>query len=331
MTAEAWGEEFGLWTNELLLGRKRKKASSAPKGKSPWTGAGQRGKQVAEYPGKGSKADVRGRLTALAKKRSTQVLVKIPKGGRKTAKGLADSAEYLSRKYEEDLLDENGRKVAGKDAIGEMLEAWKYGGPTLDESSDRTEAFHIIFSMREGTDEKAVHGATRATAHLEFAGHQWVMVQHFDEPQVHVHVMVKAEGMDGRRLNPRKADLDRWRERFAYELRERGVEAEATRRAPRLQREKVRTPWAASQMQKRGEATNPAPAMPDPVKAEKWNRTESEASTTLEKILQALARSDDVVDRDLARDLERTVTKQVAQNRATDRTQDRPRAELERT
>ena len=331
MSGEAWGEEFGLWTNELLLGRKRRKASGAAKSSSPWTGASQGAKRVPEYPGKGSKADVRGRLTAMAKKRSNQVLVKMPKGGRKTAKALAQQMEYLSRKYEEEMLDENGRKIEGKEAIGEMLESWKYGGPALDESSDRTEAFHIIFSMREGTDEKAVHGAVRATAQTEFAGHQWVMAQHFDEPQVHVHVMVKTEGMDGRRLNPRKADLDRWRERFAYELRERGVEAEATRRAPRLQRDKVRTPWAASQMQKRGEATNPSPAMPDPIKAAKWNITERDASTTIEKILQALARSNDAVDRELARDLARTFTAKAAQNRATDRTQDWPSAELERT
>jgi type IV secretory pathway VirD2 relaxase len=40
-------------------------------------------------------------------------------------------------------------------------------------------------------------------------------------------------GHDGRRLNPRKADLQAWRERFAGELRLRGIAAEATPRRTR--------------------------------------------------------------------------------------------------
>jgi hypothetical protein len=48
-----------------------------------------------------------------------------------------------------------------------------------------------------------------------------------------VHLSVKAEAIDGKRLNPRKTDLHRWRETFAEKLRELGVEAEATRQASR--------------------------------------------------------------------------------------------------
>ena len=59
---------------------------------------------------------------------------------------------------------------------------------------------------------------------------------------------VRAEGKDGRRLNPRKAVLRRWRESFAERLRERGVEAEASpqiargghRRTERLWQRKAR-------------------------------------------------------------------------------------------
>jgi hypothetical protein len=39
---------------------------------------------------------------------------------------------------------------------------------------------------------------------------------------------VRAEGSDGKRLNPRKEDLHRWRETFAQRLRDWGIEAEAT-------------------------------------------------------------------------------------------------------
>jgi len=48
-----------------------------------------------------------------------------------------------------------------------------------------------------------------------------------------VHLSVKAESRHGQRLNPRKADLHRWRETFAERLRGWGIDAEATRQASR--------------------------------------------------------------------------------------------------
>ena len=60
----------------------------------------------------------------------------------------------------------------------------------------------------------------------------------------HVHLVVKAEHeYSGRRLNPRKADLQRWRERFAEYLNELGIAATATRRDDRgLAKTQKRTP-----------------------------------------------------------------------------------------
>ena len=59
------------------------------------------------------------------------------------------------------------------------------------------------------------------------------MVLHDHQANPHVHISVRAESKHGKRLNPRKTDLHRWRETFAEKLRERGVEAEATRQATR--------------------------------------------------------------------------------------------------
>ena len=48
-----------------------------------------------------------------------------------------------------------------------------------------------------------------------------------------VHLAVRALGDHGERLDPRKADLEAWRQSFAQALRDRGVEAEATPRRAR--------------------------------------------------------------------------------------------------
>jgi hypothetical protein len=77
-------------------------------------------------------------------------------------------------------------------------------------------------------------------AREEFAHqHRYAMALHAEEKDKHgihphVHLVVKAEHeYGGSRLNPRKADLQRWRERFAEHLTELGVAATATRREDR--------------------------------------------------------------------------------------------------
>lgn len=55
------------------------------------------------------------------------------------------------------------------------------------------------------------------------------MVPREHQANPHVHLSVRAESSSGRCLNPRKADLQRWRETFAEKLRGWGIAAEATR------------------------------------------------------------------------------------------------------
>jgi hypothetical protein len=58
-------------------------------------------------------------------------------------------------------------------------------------------------------------------------------VLHTDEPHPHVHLVVKAMGADGKRLNVRRATLRNWRQEFARHLRAEGVAANATPREVR--------------------------------------------------------------------------------------------------
>jgi hypothetical protein len=58
-------------------------------------------------------------------------------------------------------------------------------------------------------------------------------VLHDHQANPHVHLSARAESKHGQRLNPRKADLHRWRETFAEKLRDYGIDAEATRQATR--------------------------------------------------------------------------------------------------
>ena len=175
---------------------------------------------------------IRKRIEATVVKRAPQVMVKVTGGGRGML-AIAAHFRYISKNGRLDIETEQGDTVRGKSAVHELGEDWRYGGSLIGDEGYRREAFNIMLSMPRGTDPLIVQRAAREFAQTELADHKFVMVLHDHQANPHVHISVRAESMSGRRLNPRKADLQRWRETFAEKLRGYGVEAEATRQATR--------------------------------------------------------------------------------------------------
>ncbi|QNB16164.1 relaxase/mobilization nuclease domain-containing protein [Paraburkholderia tropica] len=168
--------------------------------------------------------------------RTPEVMVKITNKAA-SAQGMGAvrrHLRYISRNGRVELEDQNGDRIAGVDALRDLTQAWQLGGWGIPESSTRREVFNILLSMPPGTDRRAVRDAARDFAAQEFGdGRAYVFAAHDDEAHPHVHLSVQVRGPDGRRLNPRHKDLQRWRERFAEHLREHGVEANATPRRAR--------------------------------------------------------------------------------------------------
>jgi diadenosine tetraphosphate (Ap4A) HIT family hydrolase len=181
-----------------------------------------------------------------------EVLVKISGGGR-DADGVQAHFEYIDRHGQLDIETDHGDVLHGKTAATELINDWAldYGavpgaphsrskvGPEGKRREPR-QAFNIVLSMPAGTPPQKVLQAVKKFAREEFAHqHRYAMALHAEEKgkhgmHPHVHLVVKAEHeYDGTRLNPRKADLQRWRERFAEYLNELGVAATATRREDR--------------------------------------------------------------------------------------------------
>ncbi|KAB2870615.1 MAG: relaxase/mobilization nuclease domain-containing protein [Burkholderiaceae bacterium] len=177
-------------------------------------------------------AAIRERIEATVVRRAPQVMVKVTGGGR-GMKAIAAHLRYISKNGRLEIEDERGQTMRGKDALRALADDWRYGGSLIENTSERREAFNIILSMPRGTDPSSVQWAARQFAKTELADHKYVMVLHDHQANPHVHISVRAESKHGRRLNPRKTDLHRWRETFAAKLRERGIEAEATRQATR--------------------------------------------------------------------------------------------------
>jgi hypothetical protein len=179
-------------------------------------------------------AAIRQRIEATVVRRAPQVMVKVTGGGR-GMQAIAAHFRYISKNGRLDIENEQGDTIRGKSAVHELADDWRFGGSLIDDIGYRREAFNIMLSMPRGTDPLIVQKASREFAQTELADHKYVMVLHDHQANPHVHISVRAESKSGRRLNPRKADLHRWRETFAEKLRGYGVAAEATRQAARGQ------------------------------------------------------------------------------------------------
>ena len=180
-------------------------------------------------------AAIRRRIEATVVRRAPQVMVKVTGGGR-GMKAIAAHFRYISKNGQLEIEDQRGETMRGKDTLRDLADEWRFGGTLIPDGAEpghRREAYNIMLSMPRGTDPRTVQRAAREFAQAELGDHKYVMVLHDHQANPHVHISVRAESTHGRRLNPRKSDLHRWRGTFAAKLRERGIEAEATRQATR--------------------------------------------------------------------------------------------------
>ena len=178
---------------------------------------------------------------SLTVRRAPEVMVKVS-GGARTVGGVEQHMAYIGREGALGLETDMGEVVSGKGVERALVQDWN-----LDLDADRglTErairrrstpklVHNLIFSMPSGTSPKALMSAVRKLALNEWQlKHRYVMALHTDSGHPHVHVVLMARDVDGKRLNIRKADLRSWRVQFAENLRELGVTANATERAVR--------------------------------------------------------------------------------------------------
>ena len=245
-------------------------------------------------------AGIRERIEATVARRVPQVMVKVTGGGR-GMKAIAAHLRYISKNGRLDIEDERGETMRGKDSLRELAEDWRFGGSLIEDTSHRREAFNIMLSMPRGTDPLTVQWAAREFAKAELADHKYVMVLHDHQANPHVHISVRAESKHGRRLNPRKTDLHRWRETFAEKLRERGIEAEATRQATRGATRNPAQLWQVKAAEE-GRLLKPRS---NHRRGAAVTASRAEARHAWQGIAAALAQSGDAGDRKLAKAIDR--------------------------
>tara|TARA_R110000787_G_scaffold8398_9_gene28039 strand:+ start:2218 stop:3222 length:1005 start_codon:yes stop_codon:yes gene_type:complete len=253
-------------------------------------------------------------------RRTPEVMVKIT-GRTRDGGHLQRHLDYITRNGKLVLEGPDGERLVGRPEVRALAEDWRAELAVVTSRRDAPVSFSIILSMPAGVDPGRVHDAARAFAATLFGDrHPYVFALHTDDRHPHVHLTVRALGRDGERLNPRKADLQLWRETFAAALRDRGVEAEATpRRVRGVVRKAERTPVRKLRERfERGEAAMPetvkraleSAAKPPPVEPPWETRLrEKQAYIRRTLVIEALrlqaSKAGD--DRQLGQDLERFI------------------------
>lgn len=194
------------------------------------------------HPAVKRKANKTGQLRLMAKRvagGSSEVMVKVTGFG-KGAGHVKAHLDYISRNGKVELEDDRGNVISGRESVKAFFKDWEKEFGDGKRHQNQRDTMHMVLSMPESTDPESVRRAVREFTKNTFgSNHEYVFALHTDEPHPHCHVTVKCLGFDGKRLNPRKADLQAWREGFAETLRNEGVDAEAS---PRRSRGVVRKP-----------------------------------------------------------------------------------------
>ena len=172
-------------------------------------------------------------------KRDPEVMLKVTskKEAGKGMKQIGNHLDYISRNGKVELETDQGEIISTKPGIKALQEEWKQGitGKPIPEKSEHRLAINFMLSMPKGTPPDAVLTAGRAFLAETFGGkHAYAFALHTDTDKPHIHACIQVAPLGkGKRLNPRKADLSRWREQFAQQLRHIGIAANATPRRSR--------------------------------------------------------------------------------------------------
>jgi hypothetical protein len=167
-----------------------------------------------------------------------EVMVKVLPGGANSLAAVRQHLAYVGRQGDVELQTDDGQRLQDREAAADLIEDWdldlavcQSGLGGLQGRRAPRLVHKLVFSMPAGTPADKVLRATQGFCREQFAlKHRYVLALHTDEPQPHVHVIIKAISEQGARLNIRKATLREWRQEFASQLRLVGVPANATPR-----------------------------------------------------------------------------------------------------
>lgn len=147
-----------------------------------------------------------------------EVVAKIT-GFTKADQSTRSHLEYITRNGDIEAFDRYGEKLEKDEITAKRMD--------YDNIKGR-KAMRMVLSMPPGTDIEPFKKSVTLTLQNEFGEHDYLYVFHEDTEHPHAHIVVPMVNDVGERINPRKADIQRYRRTFADELEKNAVLANAT-------------------------------------------------------------------------------------------------------
>ena len=170
------------------------------------------------------------------KKNSKEVVVKIT-GSAKDFEGLKGHIKYISRNGDIELFSSDNEIFSGKDNLKNAVANFNSGDkiPTKNElftnaKKPKRETLNFVFSMRDHLQAPAnkIQEAAVKVLKEKFPDNYFLAAIHNDTDNPHCHICLKITDAHGKRINPKKSDLDDIRKKFALELNQMNIDATAT-------------------------------------------------------------------------------------------------------
>ena len=209
-----------------------------------WVPVRRRQNKLAPPGGTGLRDQLKQAIRIASK--APEVMVRIS-GKARGARHVQCHLQYITREGALVAEDECGQLVVGRQMVGDVADLWM-GGAEHRRRSNSRDTVNVVLSMPHGTDREKLLKAARRFAYATFATeHAYLLVQHNDTDHPHCHLTVRSLSFNGQRLDPRKRDLQAWREDFAQACRDVGLAAEASPRRTRGVVRKAKSPavWHA--------------------------------------------------------------------------------------
>ncbi|WP_418180483.1 MobP1 family relaxase [Aliarcobacter lanthieri] len=169
---------------------------------------------------------------------SKEVVVKLT-GASNNLQQWKKHFDYNIKKFDYTLF-EDMETIYKDDNIEFFQEYFSDCGPKIPNESElngkgKREVFQFVFSMKhhETTPPDKLMEAVIKTVKEKYSNNASYFVYHSDTDNPHIHCDIKVAGADGKRIDPRKADLLELRKKFAKNLNDLGIEAYATTKKER--------------------------------------------------------------------------------------------------
>lgn len=175
--------------------------------------------------------------------RGKEAVIKIT-GKSKNLDAFKRHIEYITRDYELPLYDDEGYKYEGKEAIKNYIDIYNADGaiPEYEHSrkKERNEVMNFVFSMKEHstTPKDKLMEAVIKTIKDKYPDNPACFSFHGDTDNPHIHCDLRLESTFGDRIYFKHKDRDDLRRDYAKNLRDLGIEAYATRRWEKYDKDK---------------------------------------------------------------------------------------------